>query len=83
MPQTKTRQAAKRDVELVRPIEAASGDHNGEPFVLSPREVFNSDHQLVRAYPHLFQPVEQTRDRPDVEQMTAGPGEKRGSSSEA
>jgi hypothetical protein len=82
MPQTKTRQATPIAAHM-RPIEPASGDHNGDPFVLSPREVFASDHPLVRAFPHLFEPVDQTRERPAVEQMTDGPGEKRGSASEA
>lgn len=78
MAQTRTRPAAGPKPTHVSPIEPATGDYNGEPFVLSPREVFASDHPLVRAYPHLFKPVEQTRERPAVEQMTAGPGEQRG-----
>lgn len=74
MAQAKTR---TRD-EYVQPIEPASGTHDGEPFVVNPREIFAADHPLVRALPHLFRPVEASRQRPDVEQMTAGPGEKRG-----
>lgn len=77
MPQTKRRPAARPRATHVQPIEPATGTFNGEPFVINPAEVFNADHALVRAYPHLFKPVEPTRDRPDVEQMTAAPGEKR------
>lgn len=61
----------------VRPIQPASGDIDGEPFVINPGEIFAADHKLVRAKPHLFKPVEPTRDRPDVEQATKAPGERR------
>ena len=69
MPRTATR-------KLVQPIEAASGDHNGETFVLNPNELFDSDHELVRAYPHLFRQTKATHLA--VEQATAAPGEQRG-----
>lgn len=61
---------------LMRPKEPATGEHDGEPFVINPRELFDADHPLVRAYPGLFTEADPTR--PDVEQMTAAPGEKRG-----
>jgi hypothetical protein len=64
--------------KLMRPIDAASGDHNGEPFVLNPNDLYRADDELVTAYPHLFKEAKQTR--PEVEQATASPGEKRGSS---
>jgi hypothetical protein len=64
--------------EHVRPREPATGTFEGEPFVVNPSEVFAIDHPLVRAYPKLFKPLEPTRTRPVVEQMTAAPGEKRG-----
>lgn len=73
MPSAKT--AAVR--EFVQPREPATGTHKGEPFVLRPAEIFAADHPLVRAFPHLFRPLEETRHRPAVEQMTAVPGEKR------
>ena len=63
--------------EYVRPREAATGDHNGEPFVLNPNEIFDADHPIVRAHPNLFMPVEPSRARPRVEQATAAPGELR------
>ena len=39
-------------------------------------ECFDSDHPMVRAYPHLFAPLEY-QGGGGVEQATAGPGEKR------
>jgi hypothetical protein len=67
----------KAKPDFMQPAEPATGTYNGEPFVLSPREVYAADHELVRAYPHLFKPFEPNRQRPTVEQMTAAPGEKR------
>lgn len=64
--------------EFLRAKEPATGTFEGEPFVVSPSEIFASDHPLVRAYPHLFVPLEESRERPEVEQATAAPGEKRG-----
>jgi hypothetical protein len=63
---------------FVRACEPATGTFDGEPFVVGPSEIFAADHPLVRAYPHLFKPVEGSRQRPAVEQMTAAPGEVRG-----
>lgn len=70
--------AKTKPANHVRPKEAASGDHNGETFVLNPNEIYDADDEIVRAYPHLFVPLEATRQRPAVEQMTAAPGEVRG-----
>lgn len=70
--------AAKPRREFVQPREPASGTFDGEPFVVNPSEVFAPDHPLVRAHPHLFKPLEASRERPAVEQATAGPGERRG-----
>lgn len=70
--------AQKPRREFVQPREPASGTHNGEPFVVNPSEVFAADHPLVRSHPHLFRPLEASRERPAVEQMTAAPGELRG-----
>ncbi len=69
---------ADQPAEFVRAKEPASGDFNGEPFEVSPAEILNGDHPLVRAYPHLFKPLEASRERPVVEEMTAEPGVKRG-----
>jgi hypothetical protein len=75
MPRTPT---ARQD--FVRAREPATGTFEGEPFVVGPTEIFAADHPLVRAHPHLFKPVEGSRQRPAVEQMTAAPGEARGQS---
>jgi hypothetical protein len=64
--------------EFVQAREPATGTHDGEPFVVTPAEIFAADHPLVRAHPHLFKPVEESRQRPAVEQATAAPGEMRG-----
>lgn len=64
--------------EFMRAKEPATGTFNDEPFVVSPSEIFASDHPLVQAHPHLFTPLEESRERPAVEQATAAPGEQRG-----
>lgn len=61
--------------DLVRPREAASGDYEGEMFVLNPNDLYRGSDVLVREYPHLF--VAADRTRPAVEQATAAPGELR------
>jgi hypothetical protein len=62
---------------FVRPIQACTFDHDGEAVVLSPNQVIHADDPLVRSRPHLFKPLEADRQRPDVEQATQAPGEKR------
>ncbi len=72
---------AKKTASLtgwVRPREAFTGDLNGEVVVLGPNDVLNDRDQAVKKWPHLFVPLEPDRTRPDVEQMTAAPGEVRG-----
>lgn len=64
--------------EFVRAREPFSGDMDGTPFVVNPSEVLASDHPLVRKYPKHFVPLEEDRQRPQVEQATAAPGEQRG-----
>ncbi len=71
------RQAAVRR-QFVQVRDSASGDLDGETFVVRTGEVFASDHPIVVAFPHLFRPLVAAHDRPQVEQMTAGPGERRG-----
>ena len=68
------RKAAPRHV---RPIEACTYDHDGEPIVLSPNEIFEKDDPIVKARPDLFGPIEASRQRPAVEQATNAPGEQR------
>lgn len=62
----------------VQAREPATGTVDGEQFVLSPGEVFDADHPIVRSYPDFFKPLEPSRQRPTVEQATAEPGERRG-----
>lgn len=64
---------------FVRPREACTFDHDGDAVVLNPNvDIYNADDPVVRARPHLFKPVEASRQRPEVEQATAAPGERRG-----
>jgi hypothetical protein len=69
------RTAAPRYVQAREP---ATGTFDGEQFVLKPGEILAADHPIARAYPEFFKALEPSRQRPEVEQMTAGPGEKRG-----
>lgn len=64
--------------EFVHAREPATGTFDGETFVVSPSEIFAADHPIVRSHPHLFVPLEASRQRPAVEQTTAAPGEVRG-----
>lgn len=64
--------------DYVEVKEPCTGTHAGAPFVLNRGEAFVADHELVRAYPEFFKPLDPRRQRPAVEQMTAAPGEKRG-----
>jgi hypothetical protein len=40
--------------------------------------IVDEDHELVRAHPDRFVPVDVVRERPVVEDASAAPGEKRG-----
>lgn len=40
--------------------------------------IVDADHEAVRAHPDRFEPVKRNRERPEVEQATQGPGERRG-----
>jgi hypothetical protein len=64
--------------DYVQPREPAAVDLDGESIVLNPNMIFPADDNIVRQLPHLFKPLEPTRQRPQVEQMTAAPGEIRG-----
>lgn len=75
MPPTKTRSTGTVYMEA---CEAATGRIDGTPFVLAPGEILAASHEIVRTYPHFFKPLDRDRQRPDVEQATAEPGEKRG-----
>jgi hypothetical protein len=52
----------------------------GEPLFVKEGELVHKDHPLLKGREELFEPAEQlTRfDRPEIEQATAAPGEKRG-----
>jgi hypothetical protein len=63
---------------FVQPKEAAFFKYEDEDIVLSPNEIWNANDPVVRAKPDLFRPLKATRQRPEVEQATAAPGEKRG-----
>ena len=63
---------------FVQVRESATGSHDGAPFVLTPGEIFAADHPIVENYPDFFKPLEPSRQRPAVEQMTKAPGEQRG-----
>ena len=45
------------------------------------RSYYDEEHELVRRFPQFFKPVEQPR--PDVEQATREPGERRGAKTHA
>jgi hypothetical protein len=66
------------ELSYVQPIEPASVEHEGASLVVNPHQVFHADDSLVKAFPHLFKPLEASRQRPEVEQTTAAPGEVRG-----
>lgn len=73
-----TRMAQKPKADHVQPIQPAAFIHDGSMVVVNPHEIFDRSHPYVKAKPKLFRPVEGTRQRPAVEQMTAAPGEVRG-----
>jgi hypothetical protein len=65
--------------EYVRPRDSASGDLDGVPWVINPRQIFEADDPLVRAHPGLFQPVEPSfKKPPEIQDTAADPGRKRG-----
>jgi hypothetical protein len=70
--------ATKTKADHVQPIQPAAFIHEGSPVVINPHEIFDRNHPYVKARPKLFKPVEASRQRPAVEQMTAAPGEMRG-----
>lgn len=78
MPQT-----PKDQPTHVQAREASTGSIDGAPFVLARGEILAVDHPIVLAYPDFFGPLEPARQRPEVEQTTAGPGEKRGARTRA
>jgi hypothetical protein len=53
-----------------------SGERNGA-HQATKGELLRSNHPTVKAFPEFFVPIDDF-DRPDVEQATAAPGEKRG-----
>lgn len=55
-----------------------SGSIDGVPFVANEGDIYASDDPVVKEYPHFFGPIDPQRSRPEVEDMTAEPGLKRG-----
>jgi hypothetical protein len=66
---------AKR-AEHVEVTESFSGAIDGVPFTANRGSIYAGDEKIVEEYPDFFRPV--SRNRPEVEQATAAPGEKRG-----
>ena len=55
---------------------------DGTPVIVNrDRSYYDEEHELVRRFPQFFRPVEESR--PDVEQATKEPGEKRGAKTDA
>ena len=54
--------------------------HDGREVLVSAGTRVRANHTLAKAYPDLFEPLEP---RPDIEQATASPGEKRGARARA
>lgn len=55
---------AYRPPEYVRAREPATGDFGGVPFVVNPSTVMRASDALVKAFPHLFVPLEAGQPRP-------------------
>lgn len=62
----------------VEATETFSGDLDGAPIVIRKEMVISADDPVAKAFPQYFQPLSPRRSRPEVEQATAAPGEKRG-----
>lgn len=58
--------------------ESFVGSLDGEGVEYHKGEVVDADDPAVRLWPGYFEPLVIRRHRPDIEQATAGPGEKRG-----
>lgn len=63
---------------LMRVKEGFSTDIDGVPTTYGAGQIVQSDDPGVKIAPVQFEEVEETVSRPDVEQATAEPGEKRG-----
>jgi hypothetical protein len=74
----KTKLPKMKDVAYYQAKQSASGDLDGEPWVINSKTILREDDPLVKAYPQHFVPLAPTRMRPAVEQTTAAPGEVRG-----
>ena len=69
---------ATKDKSIVRALRSFAGNLDGEEVAASEDDLFYTDDPAVRKWPELFGPVRVRNQRPDVEQATAAPGEKRG-----
>jgi hypothetical protein len=69
-----------KKVEFYRAKESFVTVFEGEQLSVGARELVRAGHKLLKRREELFEPVENFGrfDRPEVEQATAAPGEKRG-----
>ena len=60
--------------KIVVARESFVAEHEGRELLVSAGTRVRAGHPLAKAHPDLFEPAEP---RPDIEQATAAPGEKR------
>lgn len=53
------------------------GQLYGREVIVTPDDIYADDHEIVVAYPHLFEEIPVIPRRGEVEQATAAPGELR------
>lgn len=76
--------APPRKVELYAAVESFVTHINGEPYQVSAGDLFDSNDPILKGREELFKPSGTNHIRrspmwrPEVEQATAAPGEKRG-----
>lgn len=63
---------------LFAATESFNVDLDGYPQVVKKGELVREGHELLRRFPHLFEPARARFEFGEVEQMTAAPGERRG-----
>ena len=69
---------AAADPQIMAALTSFVGAIGGTDTTIRKGDLFLSDHEAVRRWPHLFRAVEVRRTEPVIEQATAAPGEKRG-----
>ena len=60
--------------QMMRAVESFVAKLGSEELIVPQNEIADADHELVKRYPHLWEPL---KARFVVEQATAGPGEAR------